>query len=232
MKKLLLTLCISLIATHSHAKTQLEYQYTKEANTNRFNITVVEETPETITYLSVGTTRSSECTINKKDGSTIRYKRTKKNNSIAAVRKGNTIEIQIIENGKTRSETISADNKIWIQKISLSLQWFVKDTSKDKMDFYILKTDDLSLFDMVAIKKKDVDIDVGPKKFKATNVVVTLPGMKSILWKSNYWFQKNDGLFLRYEGTDGPGTPITVTELVVSDHPLSGQTQVNANSTN
>ena len=123
--------------------------------------------------------------------------------------------LPVIENGKTRSKKIDAGNKIWIQNISMSLQCFVKDKTKDKMNFSIIKTDDLSLFDMVALKKKDVDIAVGPGKFKTANVIVTLPGMKSVLWKSNYWFQKNDGLFLKYKGTDGPGTPVTITELVM-----------------
>jgi len=216
MKKLLLTLCISLIAAHAGAATNLEYQYTKEQTTNHYNITVIEETPETITYLSVGPTGSSECCINKKDGSTLRWKRSRKDESITAVRKKNSIEVNITENGKSRTKTINAGNKIWIQKISLSLQWFVKNTSKEKMNFCIIKTDDLTLFDMVAIKKKDVDFPMGRRKFDATHVIVTLPGMKSILWKSNYWFQKNDGLFLKYEGTDGPGTPVTTTQLVVN----------------
>lgn len=215
MNKLLLTLCITLIAAYSHAAAQLEYQHTKEEKTNHFNITVIEETPDTITYLSVGPTRRSESTISKKDGSTIRYKRTKPNNDLSAVRKGNTIEVNVIENGKSRSNKIDTGNKIWIQNISLSLQWFVKNNRKETMSFCIIKTDDLSPFDMVAKKKKDADITVGPNNFIATNVMVTLPGMKSVLWKSNYWFRKNDGLFLKYEGTDGPGTPVTTTQLVV-----------------
>jgi hypothetical protein len=221
MKKLLLTLCILLIATYSNAATHLEYQSIEEENTNRFTITVIEETPDTITYLSVSPIGSTECCINKGDGSTISWKRMRKNRSIEAIRKGNSIEVNVIENGQNRSKIIQAGNKIWIQKISLSLQWFVKDTSKDEMDFCIIKTNDLSLFEMVAIKKKDVDIRLGPKKFKAANVVVTLPGMKSILWKSNYWFQKNDGLFLRYKGTNGPGTPLTITQLVVNSNSVN-----------
>jgi len=221
MKKLLLTLCISIIAINVNATTHLEYQSTKEENTNRFTITVIKETSDTITYLSVGPTGSTECCINKRDGSTISLKRTRKNKSIVAIRKGNTIAVNVTENGKTTSETITVGNKIWIQKLSLSLQWFVKDKSKDKIGFCIIKTNDLSLFEMVAIKKKDVDVRFGPKIFKAANVVVTLPGMKSILWKSNYWFQKNDGLFLRYKGTNGPGTPLTITQLVVDSNPLN-----------
>jgi len=214
MKKLLLILCLSLIATHSHAAAHLEYQDTREAKTIRYTIIVIEETPDTITYASLRPESRSEYTISKINGDTLKWKSIRNNRTINAVRKGNTIEVNATENGQIKSKTIIIGDKVWIQRIALSLQWFVKDSSKDKINFSIIRPADLSLFDMVAIKKNDIDILVTSKNIKATNVIVTLSGMKSILWKSNYWFQKDDGLFLKYEGTEGPGTPATITILV------------------
>ena len=52
------------------------------------------------------------------------------------------------------------------------------------------------------------------KKVQAQKVKVSLSGPKSMFWHSYYWFGINDGIFLRYEGVNGPpGTPQTTTTL-------------------
>ena len=99
MIKILVTFCFFLIAVNANAKTQFEYQNTQESKTIHFFITIMEETSKTVKYLSVGPKGSSEFHINKENGATISWKKTRKNISINAVRKENSIEIYVDENG-------------------------------------------------------------------------------------------------------------------------------------
>ncbi len=41
---------------------------------------------------------------------------------------------------------------------------------------------------------------IGEKKFEAQKVILSLTGFKGMLWSCCYWFRKEDGLFLKYEG--------------------------------
>jgi hypothetical protein len=202
------------MSINAFAQMKWEYQDTTEGKVTRYNITIIEETAKTVKYLSVGQIGSSEFHINKKNGATISWKRTRRGNTIFANRNGNTIEIKFAEDGKSRSEVIKVDNKIWIQRIPLSLQWFVNNSDKEKQHFFIVRLEDFSPFYMVAVKKEQERITVAKSRFDAINVMVTLPGWKSLFWKSDYWFKMDDGVFLKYKGTEGPGRPVTITELI------------------
>ena len=213
-KTLLMIICFSLMSINAFAQMKWEYQDTTEGKVTRYNITIIEETAKTVKYLSVGTLGSSESLINKNDGATLSWKMTRPEKTIFGVRNGNTIEIKVTEDGKSRSEVIKVKNKIWIQRMSLGLQWFVNNRDKEKQHFFIVRSEDFSPFYLVAKIKNEEEITVGDSTFAAINIRVSLPGLLSIVWKSDYWFKKDDGVFLKYKGTRGPGAPVTITELI------------------
>ena len=188
-KSLLMIICFSLMSINAFAQMKWEYQDTTEGKVTRYNIKIIEETAKTLKYLSAGPTGSSEFLINKNDGATLSWKMTRPEKTIFGVRNGNTIEIKVTERGISRSEVIKIKNKIWIQKMSLGLQWFVNNRDKEKQHFFIIRPEDFSPIYMVAGKKEEEVITIVKSRFDAINVIVSLSGWKSVFWKADYWFK-------------------------------------------
>ena len=68
---------------------------------------------------------------------------------------------------------------------------------------------------MIANKEGEEEIKIGNKKYHTVKIKVTLKGWLSMFWHSYYWFRKNDGVFVKFEGVrGGPFTPKTTIQLI------------------
>ena len=133
--------------------------------------------------------------------------------NLVAKRDGKAILVSGTFKGETIKKKVAIDHAPWYQSIALSLAWFVK-SDKPSIVFWSLRPDKLLPFKLKAKKVKTEFINLNGKRVEAERVKITLTGLKSMFWQSNYWFRKSDNLFIRYEGVDGPpGTPETVTTL-------------------
>lgn len=133
---------------------------------------------------------------------------------LAAHRSGNTIKIQGTFKGKEIAKEFKIDNRPWFQAWNLSLGPFAL-SGKNRLEFWTVRNNDLKECTMVVLREKEETIKINSQAVETVKVKVTLTGWTSVFWSAHYWFRKSDGLYLRYEGANGPpGTPVTVVELV------------------
>lgn len=133
---------------------------------------------------------------------------------LTAQRSDNSIVIKGDFKGKEITKELKIDNRPWYQAWNLSFSRFVL-SGRDQQEFWTLRDSDLKEFVMVVIRENEEVIELNGHTEEAVRVKVTLNNWMSKFWKVHYWFRKSDGIFLRYEGANGPpGTPVTVTELV------------------
>ncbi|MFC1514358.1 hypothetical protein ACFL5X_00455 [Candidatus Omnitrophota bacterium] len=133
---------------------------------------------------------------------------------IVARREGNRILIGGKVKGKTVVKKIAIDEAPWYQTVSFALTTFAasEDTS---VTFWALRTDTLTPHKMRAMKTGVETISFQKKEIETQKIRVKLTGFKAMFWHSDYWLKKDNGLFLRYEGIEGPpGTPPTIVTLV------------------
>ncbi len=131
-----------------------------------------------------------------------------------------------LKNGKLaiRKGSLTASvpvGKTWRQS-NLYLSDFIN-SSNEKIYFSILPdisepdTDmnDIETMEFVFKDKEDEDVRVNGKSVKAVKMIMTFPGFKSLFWKAEFWYRKNDGLLVKYKMARGaPGTPYTIGELI------------------
>jgi hypothetical protein len=72
----------------------------------------------------------------------------------------------------------------------------------------------LTLLQLVAKKAGTVNQSVHGRETAVEEINVSLAGLLSLFGSASYWFQKDDGIFVRYEGPGGPpGSPRTTVQL-------------------
>ncbi len=85
----------------------------------------------------------------------------------------------------------------------------------DETPFVITIADGQRVFTMKAIREETGEIEVPAGSFEAVRVKVTFPDIRGLFWSSRFWFRAADGVPLRSEERrGGPGTPLTVVELI------------------
>ncbi len=68
---------------------------------------------------------------------------------------------------------------------------------------------------MIAYRGKEELLKTGDFTVPAVKVKVTLPGLLSIFWSMDYWYNYNDGTIIKIEGkSKGPGSMDSLTELI------------------
>ena len=98
------------------------------------------------------------------------------------------------------------------QATSWSLRAFVLSSLKE-IRFWTVRTDTLTAHKITAVKKKRMILNLNGANEEAVEVELRLGGLLSVFWKSNYWFRRTDGVFLRFEGPSGPpGAPDVIVE--------------------
>ena len=132
---------------------------------------------------------------------------------ITARRQENVILIEGVSKGERIDKSVAIDSAPWYQTVSFSLTRFIG-SKEPSTTFWALKTDTLTPYKMRAFKREHERIVVQDKEIEAQKVRVKLTGFKAVFWHSDYWLRKTDGLFLLYEGVEGPpGTPQTIITL-------------------
>ena len=132
---------------------------------------------------------------------------------LTAERVGDIIKLEGKFEGKTVDKTLKIDGKPWFQAWDLSLGSFVL-SGKKSLEFWTVRND-LKAFRMAAFRDKEETLEINGRNVEAVKVKVSLPGWMAKFWSASYWFRKSDGVFVKYQGANGPpGTPETVIELV------------------
>jgi hypothetical protein len=192
------------------------------ASHHRYRETTGSETREIVYRIAYGEHAVATCTEQdatrqvtcNQEGATKEWKLTEPDRDVMAREENGEISVTGTQDGKIVKKTLSQGDLPWFQLLSFSLRPFVL-SEKDTVLFQFLRPDNLSLVKLEARKKKNTSFPIGEKKVKACHVRVSPPWPLSLLWRGDYWFRASDGLFLGYEGTNGPpGTAKTVVQFL------------------
>jgi hypothetical protein len=130
--------------------------------------------------------------------------------SIKALRKKNALFLHGRFKGKTIDRHIQIDSAPWFQATSLSLKKFATSHPK-KIEFWTLRVSNLKAYKLSAAKVDRVRLTMDRKPIETIKIEMRLTGWRSYFWKSDYWFKADDGLFLRFEGENGPSGESRIT---------------------
>jgi hypothetical protein len=129
-------------------------------------------------------------------------------------------QITVIQDEETFTKQI--DTSPWYATTNSLADFIVSDDEKTSFwtvsaNFEEMSSIDegMSVIQFSAQKKGREQISYSGIEIEALKVRVTFPGWRSLFWSADYWFDPDDGVLLRSEQVrGGPGTPVTVVELV------------------
>jgi hypothetical protein len=124
------------------------------------------------------------------------------------------IKVSGVVEGRPVDKAFPEGNLPWFQLLSFSLRSFAQ-SDENSVLFQFLRPDNLSIVKLEAKKNGNATISMSGQEVAACHIRVSPPWPFSVFWQGNYWFRASDGLFLRFEGVNGPpGTKKTVVQLV------------------
>jgi hypothetical protein len=133
-----------------------------------------------------------------------------------ARRQGNTIKIIGRFRGQAINKTLRIDGAPWYQATSLSLRQLATSDETHQV-FWTIRYNTLKAHKVKASKQgveSDASTD-GPKALM--HIQLSLTGLLSPFWRSDYWFSLPEFVFYRFKGPSGPpGSPMTVITRVDS----------------
>ncbi len=140
---------------------------------------------------------------------------------IESIKRGATIVVNGYRDGQAVRERVRLGDARWIQSIERSLREFVLAADEgDRIRFDVVQPDTLGARTLQARMLKTGTRRVAGEPTDVRHVRITLPGIGSLVWRSDYWFRLSDGLFVESRVTRGPpGTPETVVTLVDDSGP-------------
>ncbi len=127
-------------------------------------------------------------------------------------RKGDRMLVTGSLEGEAVEKTIEIDALPWYQATSISLRPFAL-SAAETVEFWTFRAASLKMHKLRAVKREVETIEVNQKTWEAQRIQLQLTGLLSAFWKSDYWFRKADGVFLKFKGPGGPpGHPDIIVE--------------------
>jgi hypothetical protein len=132
---------------------------------------------------------------------------------LKAVRTGNRIELQGTSKGRTVKKTYTIDGKPWLQYFPFGLEEFAVSRAT-YIEYWALSPDLLECALMSATKTCIEKITSLGREQSAVKTRISLAGALSVFWGADFWLSAENGHYLKFLGTNGPGTPETTIELI------------------
>ena len=214
MRLLKWVLVIAVGTNLAHAGDRWTYRTVTENVAEQYTVSEIKRSAETTTLKVAAEEVTHIHQINNSDGATLTWQMQKPGETVKAIRKGRTIELSFLRDGRTDTRIVDIDDKPWMQFMGWGLQWFVQRQDAKQQAFWIIRPSDYHITTLVARKKRDEIVKIGTQEYPSTKVNVSVAGWRSLFWGVELWFRKSDGRYLKYKGANGPpGTPETVSEL-------------------
>ena len=216
----ILPLCLALLFMAVASPAAPVFRYLEQTGTDSFIFTWRLERERDTATLSVVQRQGSETFLSRNTaaGETLAWQYVHQpDTDVRAEREDDRIRLSGRFQGKTVDEVHAIDDRPWFQPLSFSLRPLALD-GQATAEFWTIRVDTLELVAMraEAAGREEMDTVRGPR-LTAARVVIRPDGVFSRLWRAEYWFRAEDGLFIRYRGTHGPpGTPETVISLLDS----------------
>lgn len=144
------------------------------------------------------------------------YRNPKKKTAVTAYQENNFISLSGTYEEKKLNKKFKINDSPWKQIISLDLENFVS-TGEKEVTFWAIGIEGpgaMKISELSAKLKNEETVTVDEKEVDAIRIRISMTGIMSVLWHGDYWYRKSDNKFIRYEGDSGPGTPLSITELI------------------
>ncbi|MBN1271161.1 MAG: hypothetical protein JXB26_02725 [Candidatus Aminicenantes bacterium] len=144
------------------------------------------------------------------------YDNPDKNIKFQGIRENGIIRFSGNEQNKSVEKTFEVGALPWKQIFSIDMELFALSGEKE-MEFWAVGAEGPGAKKIAKFSAKYQDretVSVNGKSVEAIHIQCSLTGLKSMLWKGDYWFRVSDGLFVLYKGGRGPGTSDSITELI------------------
>jgi hypothetical protein len=145
------------------------------------------------------------------------YQNRESDTALMCERKNNLLFFSGKAKGLDMQRVVAIDTDPVYQTLTFSLAEFLR-SDRDMIKFWFIIPGDYTPFKMVAYRQEKEIIKVNGVDVEAYCVMQTLDGPMRALWHAFYWFRAFDYVYVKYKGINGgPGTPVTVVELVEED---------------
>lgn len=116
--------------------------------------------------------------------------------------------------GRAVSWTKDLQGRTWHQPLSYTLREVALGRTPE-ITFCCIRPDTLELVGLRAQRMGEEKVQVAGSQMSAVKVRIRMQGLLRLVWHADYWFRTKDGVFIRYQGVNGPsGTPKTTIELI------------------
>ena len=150
------------------------------------------------------------------DGNTLRWEfaSARREMKVTAVRKGKVIEVSGTLKGKAMSRTLKIDERPWYQDVGFNASGFIRSRAKAR-GFWMVHPKKLKAYRMKISKVGSEVITVAGKRVRTEKTKMVIDRfLLSKVWSAHHWHRSSDGLFVRYLGGGGPGSPDVSVKLV------------------
>jgi hypothetical protein len=140
--------------------------------------------------------------------------------SWTAVREGSTLRLEGTVRHRPVSRSMRIDGNPWYESVERSLQSYSISNPLEPVRFWMIEPYTASVYLMAGRIERREAAEVDGRSVDAIRVVVRPDGVLAFIWKSTYWFDPNDGTFLRSKSVRGFLAVVpTVIELTEDRRP-------------
>jgi hypothetical protein len=136
---------------------------------------------------------------------------------ITCERSENSISINGMLEGRKIQKTHAIDGNPWYQDWGLGLRGFVLGHEKTWRFWSINPADPAMIARFEATKERKESLSLNGESVETIRVRLSLPGLLSIFFRTDFWFRASDGVLVRWEFPQGPGKPALVTDLLIHE---------------
>lgn len=143
------------------------------------------------------------------------YENPGEKTKVSAYRKENRIFLSGRHKGKAIKKTFKIDELAWNQSFNIGLEKFALSEAK-ATKFWAIGTTGPGDMKITAfkVKKKGFEkIILTGKEIETVRIQISLSGLLAVFWSGNYWYKREDGKFLRYQGK-ARGSHISTMEII------------------
>lgn len=192
------------------------YQKIKGKSITKFSInTETIKDSKTIVYSVIDENENNEfeCYPNY-DVITWKYKNLKNDTSIEGKHEENMLIFSGKLKGREITKNVEIDSNPWYQDIMIPLSYIAK-SEKIEIAFWLINTDDLKAYKMIATREGNERIKVNDTEVEAVNFHISVSGLPTFLWKLETWYRQEDSVFVKFYGAiSGPLSSKTLIELI------------------
>ena len=164
--------------------------------------------------------KDTEAVVNREFSTLVwKYEKPAQGTDVTVRRAGNVLVLAGKLKGNPIEKKFPINNQPWFQTLDVSLEHFFG-SGGTYVKFWIFRPDDMTVHEMEATKVGEKPVTANGKSYASYHVRVNLTGFAAHFWQAHYWFRTSDGVHIRYESVHGgPGTPLTVIELLSTTKP-------------